>query len=405
MERRHVVFAVMAAALAVMISTGIRSSFGLLQIPLTSGLDIGREAFSLSLATQNLIYGLPLIGFLSDKVGSRRVMVTGGFIYAAGLFVTAQLTTSGGILFMLGVVIGLALSATTYVVVLGAVAQLVPKHQQSSTFGVITAAGSSGSFIIPPLAAIFIDNFGWETSLVFLAGLALLIMVLAFGLPASPTLQKTAETQRTMSELEAEEPFIRVLSRAGRHSGFWLLFAGFFVCGFHVAFVQVHLPAYLSDNGLNIRMGALALSVIGVFNMLGSLSFGWLGDKLRKKHLLSVIYLGRAVVIGMFVFFPITETSALIFSGGMGFLWLATVPLTSGTIAHIFGSRYLSTLYGIVFLGHQIGAFLGVWLGGRLFDTTGSYDVVWYVAIALGVVAAIIHTPISDRPVAQPQPT
>jgi predicted MFS family arabinose efflux permease len=202
---------------------------------------------------------------------------------------------------------------------------------------------------------------------------------------------------------QIEEPFGEIFKKARGHMGYLLLIIGFFVCGFHVAFIATHLPAYLSDNGLSSFVGAGTLSLIGGFNIIGSFFFGWLGDTFRKKYLLSIIYMGRVIVIGLFMLLPVTQTSALVFAGAIGFLWLATVPLTSGTVAQIFGVRYLSTLFGIVFLSHQVGAFLGVWLGGRLYDTTGSYDLVWYMAIGLGVLASLVHTPISDVPVVQPQ--
>jgi predicted MFS family arabinose efflux permease len=216
--------------------------------------------------------------------------------------------------------------------------------------------------------------------------------LLAFGLPNKPGGHEVG------TAVAPPEPFLQILKKAGSHTGYLLLVTGFFVCGFHVAFIATHLPAYLSDNGLPSFVGAGALSLIGGFNIVGSFFFGWLGDSYRKKYLLSFIYLGRAIVIGLFLLLPLTQVSALVFAGVMGFLWLATVPLTSGTVAQIFGVRYLSTLYGIVFLSHQVGAFLGVWLGGRIFDATGNYDPIWYAAIALGVVAAIVHTPISDAP-------
>ena len=394
MKRQTVVIAIMAAALAVMVSTGIRQSFGLFLQPVSDSLGGGREAFSLAIAISNLIYGLPLVGIIADRTGSRWVLVAGGVLYSLGLIVLSRAVSAAGLQLSLGLMIGLALSATTYVVVLGAVAQLVPPNRQSSTFGIITATGSSGMFVIPPLAQFLIDSYGWQTALVVLAGVSLIIVLLAFGLP-NRTRQHSKDTA-VSPEAVVEEPFIDVFKKAKGHVGYLLLTTGFFVCGFHVAFIATHLPAFLSDNGLPAFVGAGALSLVGAFNMVGSFSFGWLGDKLRKKYLLSIIYLGRAIVITIFLLLPITQTSALLFGGAIGFLWLATVPLTSGTVAQIFGVRYLSTLYGIVFLSHQVGAFLGVWLGGRLYDATGTYNLVWYIAIGLGIFAALVHLPITD---------
>ena len=395
MKQRTLVLAILSASLAVMVSTGIRQSFGLFLSPITQTLESGREVYSLAVAISNLIYGLPLVGILSDRFGSRWILMAGGLLYSGGLLALARITQAGGLYLTLGLVIGLALSATTYVVVLGAVGQIVPPERRSSTFGIITAAGSSGMFVVPPLAQFLVNQYGWQTALMLLAGVTAVIILLAFGLPNRDA--------PTTSQNNEEEPFIQILQKARGHSGYLLLIVGFFVCGFHVAFIATHLPAYLGDHGLPAFTGAAALSLIGGFNILGSSLFGWLGDSYRKKHLLSLIYLGRAIVIALFIFSPVTQTSALIFSGAIGFLWLATVPLTSGAVAQIFGTRYLSTLFGIVFLSHQVGAFLGVWLGGRLYDTTGTYNMVWYIAIALGIVAAFVHMPISEAPVVKTQ--
>ncbi|VAW31114.1 Uncharacterized MFS-type transporter [hydrothermal vent metagenome] len=368
--------------------------------PISNSLGGGRESFSLAIALSNLVYGLPLVGIIADRSGSCWVLAAGGILYSLRLLALSRAATAAGLQLSLGLMIGLALSATTYVVVLGAVAQLVPASRRSSTFGIITAAGSSGMFIIPPLAQFLIDKYGWQATLVALAGVSLIIVLLAFGLPNKPGRQDQTETA-----VPNEEPFIKTLQKAKGHTGYLLLIIGFFVCGFHVAFIATHLPAFLGDNGLPSFAGAGALSLIGAFNMIGSFSFGWLGDKLRKKYLLSIIYLGRAVVITTFLLFPISQTSAIIFSGAIGFLWLATVPLTSGTVAQIFGARYLSTLYGIVFLGHQLGAFLGVWLGGRVYDATGTYNLVWTIAIGLALIAALVHLPITDSRVTAVSPT
>jgi MFS family permease len=381
-----------------MFSSGIRASFGLFLQPMSEALGSGRESFSLAIAISNLVFGLPLVGILADRFGSRWVMVSGGVLYALGLFWMARITTILGLNLSLGLLVGYGLSATTYVVVLGAVGKLVPPERRSSTFGIVTALGSSGMFIFPPLAQLLVDNFAWQNALNVLGVVILFVIVLAFGLPHGES------DKENSSSKEVSEPFIDVLKKASGHSGYILLIVGFFVCGFHVAFIQTHLPAFLTDQGLPTFVAAGALSLVGAFNMLGSFVFGWLGDRYRKKYLLSWIYFGRAVVIALFIFLPITRISALIFGGAIGFLWLATVPLTSGTVSQIFGMRYMATLYGFVFLSHQVGAFLGVWLGGRLFDTTGTYNVVWYLSIALGIVASLVHLPMSDEPIMKTVP-
>ena len=397
MNHKAVIIAISCAALSVMLGTGIRSSFGLFLEPISTTLGTGRETFSLAMAINNLIYGLPLVGFLADRIGSRQVLIAGGVLYAVGLIYMSMVTTALGLHAAVGLTIGLALSATTYVVVLGAVAQVVPAEERTRSFGLITAGGSSGMLSMPLIIGVLLGYFDWQTVLVMLAVLSLLIILLAFGLPGRPKRQPQQSSEIVSDEINLDEPLARVLSRAARNPSYLLLTTGFFVCGFHVAFIGTHLPAFLADNGLSTWVASSALALIGGFNILGSFLFGWLGDLYRKKHLLSIIYFGRSVVIVLFLLFPVTEFSALAFGAAIGFLWLATVPLTSGTVAQIFGIRYMSTLYGMVFLSHQVGAFLGVWLGGRLYDTTGTYDIVWYLSIALGVVAALVHFPIVEK--------
>ncbi|MCB0197509.1 MAG: MFS transporter, partial [Anaerolineae bacterium] len=275
-----------------------------------------------------------------------------------------------------------------------AVAQVVPPQKRSSAFGITTAAGSLGMFLVVPGAQALLTNFGWEMSFVVMAGMVGLIALLAFGFPNRPA----DDAQDLRDGFEANS-LPQILAKAGGHSGYWLLNAGFFVCGFHVAFIATHLPAFLSDQGVAPMAGATALALIGLSNVFGSYFFGWLGDRYRKKNLLAFLYFMRAIVIALFLVLPITNISSIIFGAAIGFLWLATVPLTSGMVAQIFGSRYMTTLYGIVFFFHQVGSFLGVWLGGRIYDSTGSYNSVWLAAIVLGVLAAVIHLPLSDRPV------
>ncbi|HEX9921282.1 MAG TPA: MFS transporter [Anaerolineae bacterium] len=397
---RRAKIVLICGALIVLISTGIRQSFGVFLQPITLDFGIGRETFSLALALQNLMFGLPLVGILADRIGARWVAAGGGLLYAAGLVLVATDLLPFGLFTSLGLLVGLALSATTYVVVLGAVAQVVPPARRGMAFGILTATGSFGMFAIVPLAQSLLSNFGWQSALMILAGLAGMMIVLAMGFPASPA----GHPSRPETDPVEADSLLQVLSQARQHSGFLLLTAGFFVCGFHVAFIATHLPAFLADNGLTPGVAATALALIGLFNIVGSYTFGLLGDRYRKKYLLSFLYFARAVVISLFLVMPISNTTALVFGGAIGFLWLATIPLTSGLVAQIFGIRYLSTLYGIVFLSHQIGSFLGVWLGGRAYDMTGSYNAIWLASIVLALIATLLHTPISDRPAVRVQP-
>ncbi len=392
-NRKLVVVAILSASLAVMLSSGIRSSFGLFLAPITETMGTGRENLSIAFAVNNLVFGLPLIGLLSDRFGPRRVLIAGSFLYAVGLILVTMVSSTLGLVLSFGLFVGVALSATNFVIVLGAVAQLVSEEQRSRVFGLITATGSAGMFVLPPLAQLLLSNLGWQGALYVLAAVSSIVALMAFGLPRRPGTQLHGVQQP-----HVDEPFLQVLDRAIRNRGYLLLTTGFFVCGFHVAFIGAHLPAYLGDNGQPEFVAAGALALIGAFNILGSITFGWLGDRFPRKYMLSLIYLGRAVVILLFLLAPVSRLSALIFGGAIGFLWLATVPLTSGTVALFFGPRYLSTLYGIVFFSHQIGAFIGVWLGGRIYDTSGTYLPVWIAGIALGVFAALVHLPIPERP-------
>lgn len=391
-NRKLVVVAIISASLAVMISSGIRSSFGLFLTPITETLGTGRENLSIAFAVNNLIFGLPLVGLLSDRFGPRQVVIVGSVLYAGGLVLVTVITTTIGLVFSFGLLVGIGLSATSYVVVLGAVAQLVSEDQRSRVFGLITAMGSAGMFVVPPLAQLLLSSLGWQGAVYALAAVSAVVVLMAFGLPRRPGTQLHGAQQP-----HVDEPFHKVLDKAARHRGFLLLTTGFFVCGFHVGFIGAHLPAYLGDKGQPELVAAGALALVGAFNILGSMTFGWLGDRYPRKYMLSLIYLGRAVVILLFLLAPVTRTSALVFGGAIGFLWLATVPLTSGTVAHFFGARYLSTLYGIVFFSHQIGAFIGVWLGGRFYDAIGFYTPIWIAGIALGVFAALVHLPIPER--------
>ncbi|MFK7805827.1 MAG: MFS transporter [Anaerolineae bacterium] len=389
---------VQIAIVIIIISVGIRQSFGIFLKPLVADLDISRETFSLAIAIQQLIYGFPLVGILADRYGSRWVAIGGGLLYCVAIFWFALDPSVFTLFTSFGVLIGIALSATTYVVALGAVAKIVPPERRSTAFGLVTAAGSFGMFAIVFGMEQLRTILGWQTTFMVMGGMVLIIVLVATQFPGSDKKEPKSTDPAQRNEQE-QGTLLPVLRKAGKSGSYWLLFAGFFTCGFHVAFVSTHLPAYVVDKGIAASTGALALSLIGLFNMIGSPLSGWLGDHYSKKHLLSGIYFGRAIVFAAFIMLPLTNTSALVFGAVFGLLYLATVPLTSGLVAQIFGTRYMSTLYGFVFFGHQLGSFLGVWLGGRFFDTQGSYMPVWVMGIVLAVAAALIHLPISNQPI------
>lgn len=379
-------------ALMVLLSMGIRQSFGVFLQPITLDLGIGRESFSLAVAIQNIIFGLPIIGILADRFGARWVAVVSAILYVVGLGLLGVVGSPTGLTLTLGVLIGVALSGTTYVVILGALAQVVPPEKRSLVFGTITAVGSFGMFAMVPVSQQLLTIFGWRGAVTSLAVIVSSLIVLTFALPARPQHNKVQTVQE-------QEPMLKVLRRAWGSGSYWLLIIGFFVCGFHVAFIATHLPAFLADTKVTASAASMALAMIGLGNVVGSFTFGYLGDRYRKKYLLSLLYGSRAVVITLFLVWPISNATAVAFGAAIGFLWLGTVPLTSGAIGQIFGVRYLATLYGFVFFSHQIGAFFGVWLGGRIYDVTGSYTIVWVAAIILGVIAALVHLPLTDQPV------
>ncbi len=389
--RRRGWIVIAVAALMVLVSTGMSRSFGLFLSPVTDSLGTGREVFSLAIAVQSLIFGLPLAGMLADRIGARWVIFWSGLLLAAGLVVTSQVESVPGLFIGIAVLAGVALSGTGFVVALGAVGRAVPPQRRTAAFGLITAAGSAGILVMAALSQTFIGAFEWQTALVLLAVIMVAVTATALLLPAD---------QKADLDQAAALPMARALDRARTSRSYLLLVSGFFVCGFHVSFIGNHLPAFLEDGGLDSWVAPAALGLIGLFNIGGSLFFGSLGDRMRKRTLLAFLYSTRAALMAVFLLMPLTTASALVFSAAMGVVWLATVPLTSGIVAVIFGTRYLSTLFGIVFLGHQVGAFLGVWLGGRIFDATGSYDTVWMIAIALGIASALIHLPIKESPLA-----
>lgn len=378
-----------------LLNFGVRSGFGLFLEPISAANGWGREIFAFAIAIQTVLWGAgqPFAGAIADRYGSGRVLAGGAVLYAAGVALTAYSTTPAMLHLTLGVLLGLGLAGTSFTVALAAIARMVPPEKRSWALGIGTAAGSLGQFLMVPLGQAFIAAYGWAFALILLSLFALAIAPLATVLAGKAP--EGTGFQQSLSQ---------ALKEAGTQRSYWLLIFGFFVCGFHVSFIQTHLPAYIVDRGLDPATGAWALALVGLANVIGSYTAGVLGGKRSKKYLLSFIYGARAVVIAVFVLLPMTEISVLVFAFAMGLLWLSTVPLTSGLVAQIFGPRYMATLFGIVFFSHQVGGFLGVWLGGRLFDMTGSYDLVWWISMGLGVFAAIVHWPIDERPLVRVAP-
>ncbi|MDQ3557899.1 MAG: MFS transporter [Pseudomonadota bacterium] len=382
---------IVAGCLIALLSFGPRSVMGLFLAPMTEARDWSRETFALAIAIQNIMWGIgqPVAGAIADRYGPARVLAGGGLVYAAGLAVMSWAPTALWLHLSAGLMMGLGLAAASFSIVLAAFGKRVPAEKRSMVFGIGTAAGSMGQFLFAPLGQTLIQSIGWAQALAVLAAMMLAIPLLAVVF-AGPSAAET-QTMRQQSLGQA-------LGEAFAHRSYLLLTAGFFVCGFHLAFVTTHLPPYIVDQGLDPRIGAWSLALIGLFNVIGSLASGWIGQTYSKPIFLALIYLARAVLITAFVLLPTTPASVLVFAAILGLLWLSTVPPTSGLVAIMFGPKYMATLMGIVFFSHQVGAFLGVWLGGRLYDETGSYDVVWWLGVALGVFAAIVHWPIQERP-------
>jgi len=384
----------LGASLVLALSLGIRHGFGLFLPPMSAEFGWGREVFAFAIALQNLIWGLtqPFTGALADRFGAKRTVIVGGVLYAIGLGCMGLADSPLSLSLSAGLLIGIGLSGTSFSVILGAVGRAVPMEKRSMAMGIAAAAGSFGQFVMLPGTLGLLSWLGWSVALMALGLLVALIIPLAAMLKDTP-LPLTGQEQ-TLSE---------ALREACSHSGFWLLGLGFFVCGFQVVFIGVHLPAYLVDQHLPALVGTTVLALVGLFNIFGTYIAGWLGGRMSKPRLLSALYLARAVVIVAFILTPLTVWSAYAFGVAMGMLWLSTVPLTNGTVATLFGVRNLSMLGGIVFLFHQLGAFLGGWLGGYLYDHTGSYDLVWQIAVLLSLLAAALNWPVREQPVARLQ--
>lgn len=383
-------------AAVVTLSMGIRHGFGMWLQPITQEMGWTRETFAFALAIQNLAWGLfgILGGIAADRLGAFKVLIGGAVLYALGLAGMALSPTPGLFALTTGVLIGAAQAGTTYAVIYGVLGRQIAADKRSWAMGVAAAAGSFGQFLMVPVEGQLILQLGWKTALLVLSIAVLLIIPLAFGL-REPGFQGSAQAKRTQSAGAA-------FKEAIRYPSFLLLTAGYFVCGFQVVFIGVHMPSYLKDHGLSPQVASYALALIGLFNVFGTYIAGTLGQRMAKRHILAFIYFARAVVIAIFLLVPLSPLSVYVFSAVIGALWLSTVPPTNAVVAQIFGVQHMSMLSGFIFFSHQIGSFLGVWLGGYLYDRTGSYDVVWYLSIALGVFAGLVNLPVRENAIVRP---
>jgi len=383
-----------ASGLILTLSMGIRHGFGLFLQPMSADLHWGRETFALALAVQNLMWGVatPFAGMLADRFGSHRVVAVCVLLYVAGLATMAMATTPLMLVLTAGVLIGTGLSGLTFSVVAGVLGRKFPPEKRSMALGISAAAGSFGQFAMLPFTQVLLSQFGWYSALLALAAVGLLM------LPLSAMIYERNVTTAHAFQQSAGAAIREALG----HRGYLLLTIGFFVCGFQVVFVGVHLPAYLADKGMAPHVAVTALALIGLFNIVGTWTTGWLGSRVPKRYILSTIYFARAVVFALFFFLPLSPLSVYLFAVALGLLWLSTVPPTNSIVAQVFGVRYLAMLSGVTFFSHQIGSFLGAWLGGKLFDTMGSYDLVWYLSMALGIVAGLINLPIDEREIKRP---
>jgi MFS family permease len=388
---------VVCGCLIGMLTFGPRSTFGFFMQPMSREFSWGRDVFGLALAIQNLLWGIgqPISGAIADRFGSLRVISLGAVMYAAGLIIMRYAATPLSLNVSAGVLIGLGLSGCSFNLVLSAFGKLLPPEWRGVALGVGTAAGSFGQFVFAPFGVAMLDNFGWQPALTVFAGLMLLVVPLSLALatPAASPGAVTATEQQTFKDALAE---------AFGHRSYILLVLGFFTCGFQLAFITVHLPGYLVDRGMPVQVGGWVIATIGLFNIVGSLSVGWLQTRLPKRYILSVIYFLRAMSIAALVLLPMTTFSAIVFGMVTGLTWLSTVPPTSSLVAVMFGTRWLATLYGFAFFSHQVGGFLGVLLGGIVFEKFGSYTPVWWLSVLFGVLSALINVPIVEAPVARP---
>jgi MFS family permease len=378
------------ASVILTLSLGTRHSFGLFLQPMSMANGWGREVFGFAVAVQNLLWGIsqPVTGMLADRFGARRVLFAGGLLYAAGLVFMANSTTALGLTLSIGVFVGLGMSCTSFNIVFGALGRAYPPEKRSVVLGISSAFGSFGQFALLPLALLLISSFGWYAALIALS------LGVALAMPASLGVTDKGYA----GSAAAGVPLRQALAEAFNHRGFWLLGVGYFACGFQVVFIGTHFPAFLLDQGLTARDGTISLALIGLFNIFGSYLAGQLGGRLSKTYLLAGVYALRGVAIALLIAFPLTPLSAYAFAATMGFLWLGTVPLTNGVVAGIFGVKHFAMLSGFVFFFHQLGSFFGGWLGGYVFDHTGSYRIVWLIAIGLSAVSVLVNLPIDERP-------
>ena len=386
--------AIGCACLIALLAFGPRSAMGFFQLPILQETGWDRSTFGFAMALQNLFWGLgqPLFGLIADRYGTWRVLMTGALLYILGLIVMAFAATPLWLHIGGGILVGLGIAACSFGVILSSLARMVSPEKRSFAFGLGTAAGSAGMFIYAPISQGLIDALGWSDSLLVLSAFMLLIPVLAIPLRGNASTSKIASAELDQSIKEA-------LSEALAHKDYLLLTSGFFVCGFQVAFITAHFPAYIGDLGIPARWAVVAISLIGLFNIFGSLASGIIGQRYSKPILLSLIYIFRSIAFTAFLLIPATPVTVVIFSIVMGILWLSTIPPTNGLVATMFGTRYLGMLGGVVFFSHQVGSFLGVWMGGVLYDQTGSYDLVWWLGMVLGLFAAIVHWPIKEESV------
>lgn len=377
------------------VSLGVRHNFGLYLQPMTMELGIGRETFAVAIALQNLVYGLaqPFTGMIADKYGTARVLIGGTLVYGLGLALMSVANTGWELNLSAGLLIGIGLACSGFSIVYGAVARAFPSNRRTAALGVAGAAGSFGQFVMLPYGQLLINTMGWHTALVILAVTVMLIVPLSAAL---------VEDKKAQAQQFHRQSIREALREAFGHGGYVLLCLGYTVCGFQIMFISVHFPAYLLDQHMTPETGMTALALIGLFNVFGSYLWGWLGGRHTKKYLLSALYFTRAVAVAVFIALPLSPLSIYVFAAIIGFLWLGTVPLTSGLIAHVFGVKYLATLSGIAFLFHQIGSSVGIWLAGYLFDATGSYGLMWILIIGMGLVAAALNLPIDDRQIERP---
>ena len=392
---RRPVFILISCIIMVMIAYGTRQSFGLYMQPMSVDMGWGREVLSVALATQNLLMGAgaAFAGALATRWGAAKTIAIGGGLYASGLFFMSQSTTPEALFISSGILSGLGLSACGVPLMAGVVGQIAPERVRTTWVGLITGAATGGQLVMLPFTQYLLGAYDWVFATLVMSICVAMILPIALGISGARKVA-TRPAPETQSIRDA-------LHEACRHRGYLLLLLGFYVCGFQVNFIGSHLPAHIVDAGVAARWGAIALMLVAFFNMIGSWGCGWIGDRYRKKYALSILYTFRTLLIVGFMVLPVTPWTIVIFSAGVGLTWLGTLPLVSGIIVDVFGVRYMAMLFGVVYFSHQLGAFTGIWLGGYIFDTTGSYDAIWLIAILLGVATAIIHLPIDDRPVAR----